>query len=206
MVARWARRVGTDNVAVVVVDGVGRSQLDVFEAMLALDRGTLQLSTDLRAGNRGLTAEEADMLRRFNARIDRSTVTLHDYQWASRLICRFIQGRPPRGSKLTLPRWALPAVHRIAEGHVQALRDSGVHIVGDLADLLPRRDDGAPESPGLDPGIQTEVGIDMMQAFLVEHIAERTSPVHPLKRWMPPVLIGPARCVRSWLPSRQRFV
>lgn len=206
VVDRWASRVGVDNVAVVVVSDVGRAQLDVFEAMLALDPGTLQLSTEPISGNRGLTAEEVDMLWRFNTRLDRSTVTLADYQWASRAMSQFIQARPPRGSKLVLPPWAVPVVQRIAESQVEVLMRSGVHIVGDLGDLLPATATDSPESPRYDRDIEIEVGVDMMLAFLAAHVTERTQPVHPLKRWLPPVLLGPARRVRSLLPFRPRAV
>jgi hypothetical protein len=211
VVERWTQRVGAENVAVVVISNVGRSLLDVFETMLALNPGTLQLSTDPRAGNRGLTAEEAEMLRLFNAQVDRSAVTFADYRWSSGHYCRYIQSRPARGSKVTLPNWAVPTIQRIAEGHVQALADSGVHIVGDLNDLLPRPVDETRGDAGvsLDPAIQIEVGVAAMLASLEQHIAERTQPVHPLKQWTPPVFLDPARRVRSGfrsaLPQRLRM-
>ena len=199
VVERWSQRVGTENVAVVVVKGVGRSLLDVFENMLSLEPATLQISTNPLARNRGLTVEEADLLRRFNARVDRSVVDFADYRWSSEQYQRLIQSRPARGATLTLPQWAVPTVQRIADGHVKSLSDSGVHIIGDLSDLLPRPVDAtlgdAAAAP--DPTIEVELGVDAMVASLERHIAERTQPVHPLKRWTPPALVDPARRIRS---------
>jgi hypothetical protein len=199
VVERWSQQVGTENVAVVVVKGVGRSLLDVFENMLSLEPATLQISTNPLARNRGLTVEEADLLRRFNARVDRSVVDFADYRWSSEQYQRLIQSRPARGATLTLPQWAVPTVQRIADGHVKSLSDSGVHIIGDLSDLLPRSVDAtlgdAAAAP--DPTIEVELGVDAMVASLERHIAERTQPVHPLKRWTPPALVDPARRIRS---------
>lgn len=94
VVGRWVDRVGSDRVAVVVVDEQQRTQLDALESMLDLAPGDLRVSADPEARNRSLTAEEASILLGINCMIDRSETSFDDHRRVIVPMVEMLQRRP----------------------------------------------------------------------------------------------------------------
>jgi len=139
-VAKWVSATSPDRVTVVVVDPSHRMGLfEDFEDLLGLRRATLQVSTGAQS-NRGLSAEEVEMLRMFNERVGHR----FDYQLYDHIVRRagfnaMVEGRRPGSDEATL---VVPAaVARVMRSHgaeaVASIRASGVRVVGDLGLLVP---------------------------------------------------------------------
>ncbi|MEY2754417.1 MAG: hypothetical protein RJB65_775 [Actinomycetota bacterium] len=139
-VAKWVSASSTDRVCVVVVDPRNRMGLfEDFEDLLGLRRGTLQVSTSAQS-NRGLSAEEVEMLRVFNERVGHR----FDYELYDHIVRRagfnaMVEGRRPGPTEASL---VVPArIARIMREHgrsaIDSIHASGVRVVGNLALLVP---------------------------------------------------------------------
>lgn len=192
IVERWVARAGVDRVAVVVVDGHGRSQLDLFEAILSLEPGSLRISSDVGAVNRSFTAEEAAVIVRFNAMVDRATTTYGDYRSAIEALTVALQARPEiGGTRIELPSWAVPRVREIATAQAAAIAATGAHVVGDLDDLLLPATDGSTDLGSADPGaidLEAELAAEILDALFRAGSIGRPNQ-HPLARWIPPAAL-----------------
>lgn len=165
VVRRWAAAAGADHVTVVVVDdrdrdGIYRS----FEQLLGLPNGFLSPSEGTSA-NRSFTAAEAEFFRRLNLAVadaggwSRFRNAAHDGLEKS-----LVEGRAadPSEARLQTPQWALDRAADLADTFVAAIRDSGVHVIGDL-EVLAERLTG-PESA---PQVPDDVPIDAAVAALL---------------------------------------
>ena len=135
VVARWANIVGKERVTVVVVDDNDRESIfRDFEGLTGLPAGTLvkNRSTSL---NRSLTLTEAELLRRINSAVGGGkgwkpySNAVHDG-----LVKGMVEGRVPDAgeAKLQTPQWALDRAAEYAAAYVEAIRESGVNVIGDL--------------------------------------------------------------------------
>lgn len=135
VVTRWANIVGKQRVTVVVVDDIDRESIyRDFESLTGLPAGTLlkNRSTSL---NRSLTRAEAELLRRVNEAVGGGkgwkpySDEVHDG-----LIKGMVEGRVPDANepKLQTPQWALDRAAEYAATYVEAIRASGVNVLGDL--------------------------------------------------------------------------
>ena len=95
--------------------------------------------TDGLGGNESLGLESAELMRRVNAHLARSKGGTRGYNpnFKHRLAKEVLAARRAEESTLALP----PAVHEwagaVAEEHIEAVRSSGVAVIGDLEDLRP---------------------------------------------------------------------
>lgn len=145
--ARWARVFGAENVTVVVLERSSPSRLfEVFEALCALPPGLLHVA-EL---NRGLNLREAELVRALNLLVaageaDRDTVRSLVHLGA---VAGIVQDWSPSTDepKPALPAWAAPEAAAVGERLAEAVRASGVRVVGDLGELsrVGRTGDGAP--------------------------------------------------------------
>jgi hypothetical protein len=135
VVTRWANIVDKHRVTVVVVDDIDRESIyRDFESLTGLPVGTLlkNRSTSL---NRSLTRAEAELLRRVNDAVGGGkgwrpySDEVHDG-----LIKGIVEGRVPDANepKLQTPQWALDRASEYAATYVEAIRESGVNVLGDL--------------------------------------------------------------------------
>ena len=137
LIARWAGIVGPGKVTAVVVDDRDHAHvLRMFEDLLGLRAGTLELQQDL--ANRSLTLAEVEALRAFNesyrsAELGRALRTrLVRLGVASHMKSR----KPgPDEARIETPQWALDRAGEVAREMVANISASGVHIVGDLGRL-----------------------------------------------------------------------
>ncbi|MDD2819279.1 MAG: hypothetical protein PHN51_10875 [Candidatus Nanopelagicales bacterium] len=135
VVQRWAALVGPENLTVVVVDDANRDGIYLsFERLLGLPGGTLLNHRDA-APNRSMTLAEAELLRHLNIAVGGAmgwgpySDKVHDG-----LIKGMIERRMPGPdeARLQTPQWALDRAAEFASVYVDAIRASGVHVIGDL--------------------------------------------------------------------------
>ena len=135
VVQRWAKIVGSDRVTVVVVDDANRDGIYTdFELLLGLPKNAL-LKQRTRSLNRSMTAAESELLRCMNEVVGGSQGwqsygnRVHDG-----LIKGMVEGRTPdtEESKLQTPQWALDVAARYAAMYVDAIKASGVNVMGNV--------------------------------------------------------------------------
>ena len=138
LIERWAGIVGRDRVTAVVVDDRDHAAvLRVFERLVGLREGTLELIPD--RSNRSLTRPEAALIGAMNGALagvgldGQRRLDLVLYGAAANLKLRVPHGLEPR---ITTPRWALARAAEAAVGIVEGIRGSGVRVVGELDRLL----------------------------------------------------------------------
>lgn len=137
-VRRWTDIVGSDRMTLVVADESDHDLLPrTFEELLGLPAGLLELEAG--RSNRSLGYDELEMLRALN----RVFVEERFPDWA---YAQLVQGglvrslqrrgaqrrRPPLG----LPEWAAERVAELSRQQAEAVRASGVRVVGDPDGLV----------------------------------------------------------------------
>lgn len=141
VVNTWAAAIDPQRVTVVVIDKNDPGHVGTtFERMLRLPAGLLSKGTARqRTVNSSMSYSEIELLRMLNSElkannVDAATCRSLVTQGA---VSRLLKTRRPRKSddRITLPPWASERAVRRAEDFVQAIRESGVHTVGDLASL-----------------------------------------------------------------------
>ncbi|MDN5895171.1 MAG: hypothetical protein L0H93_14255, partial [Nocardioides sp.] len=138
VVDRWGREVGEENITLIVADGRDRGLLPrTFEGLLGLPAGTLTLEES--DGNRSLTYNEAEMLRRFNIIFGERGWSEEAYaEYVQRGIVPGLRSEPAADDHVKIPgvpQWAHERIRELAERQADAVRDSGVRVVGDPEEL-----------------------------------------------------------------------
>ena len=177
VLGRWSRAAGANHVNVLVLEDVDRSaQFRAFAQMLDVPEEILVSRMDLTS-NRSMTAAEAELLVRLNKRVKKQM------QWTDyvRLVrrgvaLRMVEGREPDPDepRLTTPDWALDAAAVQGRRSVQAIRELGVNVFGDVNALGAR----VPSSPGGagQPGeIPIDAAVEAIVAVIEESAQESTS-------------------------------
>lgn len=155
LVHRWVEQVGKERVTILVLDEGDKSYLyRKVEELVGLSAGTL--ITDERLINRSMTLQEAESVRAMYSLLkEQGLGELADHVRfmisPSEVIKR---KRVPHSSesRVTLPGWAIREARDVGRRMVDAIRDEGVSIVGDLNWLAPEqqsKDSAAASSPGL---------------------------------------------------------
>lgn len=138
LVNRWAKMASPERVTVVVVDESDRLGIfSSFEGLLGLPAGTLAQHSGA-VTNRSLTLAEAEFLRRLNLAVGGAPGwaayrdSVHDGMEKG-----LVEGRIPPGDeqRLQTPQWALDRAADFAGEFADAIEQSGVGVVGDLAVL-----------------------------------------------------------------------
>ena len=173
LIRTWADIVGPDRMTVVVVDESDkRMLLRSFEEMLDLTEGTLE-PREL-SSNRSLTLAEVQMLRAFNRRyLDRGWSTADYTRFVRFGAVRVLQERRPGADepRLLTPQWAVDRGAEIGAEMVEAIRATGVEVVGDLGLLAdPSVAVGVGDNPS-DVRVPVEV-VARFTAGLVKLVAE----------------------------------
>jgi hypothetical protein len=155
LVERWSRIVGPQNVTVMVVDRADPDLLtETFEQLLGLPERTLSGRTaDGYTTNRSMSLPEAEVFRQLNERIYESEKTpwrlYLDVVGAGAinqvLANRALDHTEPR---LRLPGWAAERAVEDGKGYAERIAQSGVRVVGNLANLYrwPPTTDGEPRA------------------------------------------------------------
>jgi hypothetical protein len=152
VVQRWAAAAGPDRVTVIVLDKKRPELLfDTFEGLLGLPSGILA-GQELggHASNRGLSVPEAELFLALNTIIRSHDVQWEDFQRMVRngSIRRILEKRTVDEAKPQLPPWAVKRAAELGAGYADAIKATGVNVVGDLQQLAeevtPRPHDDPP--------------------------------------------------------------
>jgi hypothetical protein len=148
VLARWGGVVGPDRFHLVTVPrGTGPDELwRRFAGVVGFDPALADDDVPDEE-NAGLGVAEAELVRRVNGAL-LGVYAATDYNHAVKGVLAHETLRRHTGDRrITLPPDLYPAVRALAEEWTAALADSGVHVVGDLAELLP-----SPPPEGGEPG------------------------------------------------------
>jgi hypothetical protein len=148
LLERWAAIVGPARVtAIVLAEGDRSWLLRVFEDLLGLRAGTLQLHRDL--SNRSLTRAEVEAVRALNVALRAEGFTRDFHRNVVELGASFrIRLRDPEPDEppIRLPTWAAEPVAAIARDIVRGIRTSGIAVVGELEALAPQAAEDEPDA------------------------------------------------------------
>ena len=203
---RWAEHVPAERVHVVTVPPAG-SGPEVLWSRFAETVGLAPdgFSLDVRRSNTSVGLEQAELIRRLNLalgdRLDRQgaySVLVKDG-----LVHDTLARRP--GTKLSLTRsdWDFAVEH--AEGMARDLDALGVHVVGDVKDLVPQGDaPTATTPPEADVERVLEEGVAALAAALDAHDRTRQRLQRARARHDPPPPDPAAHPVRRALVAASR--
>jgi len=139
ILARWGKLVPAERITLICADDADHALLpNTFESLLGLPSGLL--APDPTRSNRGLTANEAELMRRVNE-------AARDEKWTPQEYLRFAQLGIIRGFRRSapaptdqkippIPAWAMPRVVELSEAQLAAVIGSGAQVVGDPQRLL----------------------------------------------------------------------
>ncbi len=137
---RWSGLIGPERITVVVSDESDRDRLPFTLAdLLGVPRSVMSPPEAARIrSNRSLSLAEAELLLRVNP-VAREMMSAPQYTALVRngAAEKMVENRTPGPDepRLGIPEWAAPRVAELAARHAQALRESGVRIIGDPATL-----------------------------------------------------------------------
>jgi hypothetical protein len=160
VITRWVQAVGPENLTVMVLEDVPREYMfETFAQFLDVPSEILTSRMELTS-NRSMTAAEAEVLVRLNRKV-KKTMQWTDYVTLVRrgVALGMVEGREPEPGepKLHTPDWALDAAHQVGIASVNAIRESGVQVLGNLDALTTRiestRDPGQVEQLPIDAAV-----------------------------------------------------
>ncbi|WP_402466783.1 hypothetical protein [Isoptericola aurantiacus] len=141
VVSRWADIVGPENMTAIVIDKATPNLLtDAFEDLLGLPRELLaSAEQDGYSSNRGMSVEEAELLRTVNAEFRRRKLPWPAYEhWMRQGVAgHMMSSRQPADHDTTfeLPEWAAEKATERGNRYVDQIEATGVRVVGDLGVL-----------------------------------------------------------------------
>jgi hypothetical protein len=144
LVGRWAGVTGPERVTAVVLGDHDHAIANrAFEALLGLRGGTIAPRRDYE--NRSLMLGEIEAIRAFNLTARRdgldagaSARFLHNAARAMK-----VREPEPGESRIETPAWAVDRAAEVAAEVVAGIAASGVHVIGDLDQLLDARPNAA---------------------------------------------------------------
>lgn len=180
---RWATVVAPDHIHVVTVPAQGADTAVLWErfaGVVGLDPAPFDLS--LTRSNASLRAEQAEVLRRVNARLGDRLPLPGPYPGTVKEV--FAQGVLANRPGTSVGLLADGRSFAVAQGRRQAdeLERLGVHVVGDLGELSPPPGDlpasGTEHPERLDEGVLLDESLDAI-ANLLDRFAKRRSGGRP---------------------------
>jgi len=133
---RWAKVFGKERItAIVLNERLHQENLASFASLIGAPRNIFDGVTP--TANRSLSRWEAAALQRFNKEITERTpdsvaALVISSSAGVRLLARDTSNEP----QMKLPAWAQDQVQRIEETIAAGLRESGIHLVGDVSNLI----------------------------------------------------------------------
>ncbi|WP_344102040.1 hypothetical protein [Myceligenerans crystallogenes] len=142
LIERWAGVVGPENLSVIVLEKEHPTRLlDTFENLLALPAGILHEAEPRGVeANRGMTPAEAALVLKLNRMILAKWKAPEDEHRAlvfKGAVNRLLANREPTAAegRLMIPHWAADACAEAGFLLAESVREAGVRVVGDLAEL-----------------------------------------------------------------------
>ncbi|MDO8152702.1 hypothetical protein [Isoptericola sp. b408] len=138
VLSRWAKIVGAENVTAIVIDKATPNLLtDAFEDLLGLPRDFLTAhEQDGFSSNRGMSVDEAELLRAVNTELRRQDLPWSAYEhWMRQGVAgNLMTARKPgdHDAAFELPRWAAEKATERGTRYADKIEATGVRVVGDL--------------------------------------------------------------------------
>jgi hypothetical protein len=145
----------------------------------ALDLDPAWLPVDSDRANVSVGIDETIMLRRLNRRLRAADLDSESYRTIVReLVVHQRLALREDKRKVTLPPSAFDWAEEVTEEWLEWIRGSGIHVVGDLEDLRPRRPDPDATWENPDKARSGKVGDATMDALVsvILELAERPDP------------------------------
>ena len=176
---RWASGIAPERVHLVTVPPSGGPRDELWlRYCRAFGIEPEKAPVDSSRSNASLGIDEAAMLRTLNRRLAKTDLDADSYASLvrGRVVAEVLAQRQDV-RRVTLPPHARPWAREVAQEWVDWVRGSGIDVVGDAEDLLPRfPDDGTWENPERgDWGRVADASMDALVAVLVE-AARRPDP------------------------------
>lgn len=187
LLERWIDLTGPDRVLAVVVDTANRNMIfETFEDLLGVTRGTVVANPATRT-NRGLSAEEAELLRTFNEAMPANVdYAFHQHVVRRNGIERIVEGRRPGDLEHTLrvPRHVAERMREIGDRHVARIRELGVPVVGSLDAMVPTGplEENPVDQPRMVPIEVASIMLNGIVAASAEMVAERDARIAKLQQ------------------------
>ena len=136
---RWGRLVPPERIVLVCSDERDRELLPhAFESLLGLPPDVLHMQSGGRS-NRGLTANESELMRRINVVARSEKWTAEEYlSFGQRGVAAELRRSVPSPSDVKvppLPAWAREKVRELSDRSVETVRSSGARVIGDAESL-----------------------------------------------------------------------
>jgi hypothetical protein len=176
VLARWGKHIPPERMTVVVADDGDRDALPrTFEALLDLPGGVLEPPPG--PANRSMGFVETEAVRRLNRLALDEEWTPREYRRiVQREVVRRLKNRNADGPRIGgIPPEAFDRVAELADAQIEAIRSSGVHVVGDPERLRVR---GQVEPAPLPPEVES-VSLDLLAGIVSGVRAGSTQPRRP---------------------------
>jgi hypothetical protein len=165
LIRRWARAVGVERVAVVTVPPSGADPGELWRRFaLATELPEVAYVDSEDTSNTSLGVAEAELLRRLNPLLaDALDWPTYESVVKHRLAGQVLAASRSAGALTVPPEWRA-TVDQIASSQVDAVRESGVTVIGDLHDLLPAAGSDPDSAQARQPAELTDA--DLLDAAL----------------------------------------
>jgi hypothetical protein len=182
VLGRWCSQLPPERVHLVTVPAAEADAGELWRrycAAFGVDPGWAPEDSHQRNSSMGI--EEAAVARALNARLRRTGLDPLSYRRIVReLLLQDTLAQRSRPEKVTLSPRAYDWIEEVTAEWVTYVQDSGIHVVGDLEDLRPRRPDAAerwrdPDRPRADR--MADAALDALVALVLE-TASRPDGVH----------------------------
>jgi hypothetical protein len=151
LLERWGRLIPAERITLICLDERDRELLPrAFESLLGLPAGSLPLQSAGRA-NRGLTANEAELMRRINLVARSEKWSAEEYlTFGQRGVAAELRRSEPSPSDVkspALPGWAAETVRELSDRTIETVLASGARVIGDPESLRSRPAAQTAETP-----------------------------------------------------------
>ena len=189
---RWGREVPPERIHVVTVPPSGsepRLLLDRFCSVVGMSPESLTIDETSR-GNRGLRAEQAEVLRRVNELLPPEFMRRDVYgDLGKRYFAVKVLG-DDQGTRIQLPASRQAWCTDISQQYVEHIEGAGYQVAGDLGDLLPSPASFADEAVRVSHREVAALSSRALADMLVDRMEEREA--RRAARATPPPSPGPA--------------
>lgn len=164
-------------------DGPREALWDRFGSVLGLDPGAPYAETETT--NASLGGAEVTLLRRLNVALAERELPRTTYvTWVREMIVREVLAERSQMQRTSVPPQHRAFVEDVTAGWLEWVRLSGVHVVGDLDDLLPRwpdDEDAWVDPDDADPAVVADAAIEAL-AHVLDEIAQGRADRNPVAR------------------------
>ncbi len=174
---RWGQGLPRGNLHVVTVPPAGSRPEVLWQRFCSvLDIDPADHDLRIPRSNPSLGTAEAELLRRTNERLSRSSIDGPDWLHWTRWLGRQLETREQM-SRFTLPESEIGWLSERADDIIDRLRSADYDVVGDLDDLRPRL---APAQTAPDPDQYTDtevldVAVDVVRRLVLELAAQEST-------------------------------